>query len=71
MDMNKLCKINKIEKQILELEKQKQSVMDMFPLDRIEDKSSATYRMMKEMRDEKYLELDDQIDELMMQLQMI
>lgn len=65
MNMDKLYKINKIEKQILELEEQKQSVVDMFNIDRIEDKNSITYKVMKEMRDKKYVELDDKIDELM------
>lgn len=71
MDMNKLYRINEIEKQILELEEKKQSVVDMFDIDKIEDKSSATYRMMKEVRDKKYIELDDQITELMQMIEQL
>lgn len=67
MNMDMLSKINEIEKQILELEEEKQSVVDMFDIDKIEDKNSATYRMMKEIRDKKFIELDDRIDELMME----
>lgn len=67
MDMDKLCKINVIEKEVLNLEGQKKTILEMFDLDKIKDKSSATYRMMKEIRDKKYVELDDRIDELMME----
>lgn len=71
MNMDKLSRINKIEKEILELEEQKQSVVDMFDIDKIQDKNSATYRIMKEIRDKEFVKLDDKIDELMMQHEMI
>lgn len=67
MNMDKLYKINKIEKEILELEEQKQSLVDMFDIEKIEDKNSATYRMMKEIRDKEFVKFDDKIDELMIE----
>lgn len=57
MDMNKLSKENKIERKMIELEQEKQRLYDL-GLDNEENYN-------------KYLELDDEIDELMMQHQMI
>jgi len=51
MNMDKLYRINKIEKQMLELEEQKQSLFDLG----LDD----------EDRYNKFMELDDRIDELM------
>lgn len=57
MDMNKLYKKNSIERKMIELEQEKQRLYDL-GLDNEENYN-------------KYLELDDQIDELMMQHEMI
>ena len=57
MDMNKLCKENYIEKKIIKLEKKKQRLYDL-GLD-------------NEERYDKFMELDDEIDELMMEHEMI
>lgn len=57
MDMNKLCKQNSLEAKMIELEKEKGKLYDL-GLD-------------NEDRFQKYLELDDKIDELMMQHEMI
>lgn len=65
MNMNKLSKTNEIEKEILLLEYQKQSIVDLFDINKIEDKNSSTYRIMKEIRNQKFIELDNKIDELM------
>lgn len=55
MDMNKLCKENSIERKMIELEQEKQRLYDLG----LDD----------EERYNKFMELDDEIDELMMQLQ--
>ena len=57
MDMNKLCKSNKIERKMIELEQEKQRLYDL-GLDNEENYN-------------KYLELDDEIDNLMMQHEII
>lgn len=57
MDMNRLSKQNSIEKKMIELEKAKQKLYELG----LDD----------EDRFQKYLELDDKIDELMMEHGMI
>jgi len=57
MDMNKLSKQNLLERKMIELEKEKQKLYDL-GLD-------------NEERFQKYLELDDRIDELMQEHEMI
>ena len=57
MDMNKLCKENEIERKMIELEQEKQRLYDL-GLDNEENYN-------------KYLELDDEIDNLMMQHEII
>ncbi|WP_181246063.1 MULTISPECIES: hypothetical protein [Clostridium] len=52
MDMNKICKENAIERKIIELEQAKQKLYDLG----LDD----------EDRYNKFMELDDEIDELMM-----
>lgn len=57
MDMNKLCKSNSLERKIIELEKEKQRLYELG----LDDEENYN----------KYLELDDEIDELMMQHEII
>lgn len=57
MDMNKLCKENSIERKMIELEKAKEKLYKLG----LDDEENYN----------KYMELDDEIDELMMEHEMI
>lgn len=57
MDMNKICKENSIDRKIIEIEQEKQKLYELG----LDD----------EDRYNKFMELDDQIDELMMKHEMI
>jgi len=57
MNMNKLCEENELERKMIELEKEKQRLYELG----LDDEENYN----------KYLELDDKIDELVMKHEMI